>query len=212
MPALLIKNGTVVTSDSIVESDVFIIDEKIHKIEPKIKLKAEKTIDAKGMLVLPGGIDPHVHMELPLADTISSDTFETGSIAALHGGTTTIIDFAMQEKGGSLKGAVDKLLKKAKGNCACDFFFHVGVIDWNEKIRKEIFEITNKVGLPSFKAFTAYKGSVMLEYPELTELMKTVGTAEGVICVHAENGELIDSLITKNRKEKKPGTKISFFI
>src|SRR2546429_8366949 len=121
----LIRNGNIITATDNYKADILIEDEKVLVIGAKLDLEAEVTIDAKGRLVIPGGIDPHTHMELPFGGTAASDTFETGTRAAAHGGTTTIIDFAVQYRGQSLREGLDNWHKKADGNTAIDYGFHL---------------------------------------------------------------------------------------
>src|ERR1700747_430055 len=137
MSDLLIKNGTIVTATDTYEADVYVVGEKVHTIGKDLKVTASKTIDAKGCYLFPGGIDAHTHMELPFMGTYSSDDFETGTLAGLHGGTTTIIDFAIQTQGDTLGAAFNQWLEKAKKACG-DYAFHVAVTDFNEKTKAEI--------------------------------------------------------------------------
>ncbi|OFZ56516.1 MAG: dihydropyrimidinase [Bdellovibrionales bacterium RIFOXYC1_FULL_54_43] len=202
---LLITNGMVVTADKKVRADIHVLGEKIAKIAPALSRKlpanpARRVIDAKGCFVFPGGIDAHTHMELPLKETSSSDTFESGTLAALHGGTTTILDFANQVRGGTLKGALDEWHAKARGKAACDYGFHVSVTDFNERTRREIRTCMDQ-GVTSFKTFTAYKGSLMIDDRQMIEVMKEVRDAGGIVLTHAENGDLIDHLIERFRAE-----------
>jgi dihydropyrimidinase len=152
--SLLIKNGIIVTATDKYNADVYIEGEKVHTIGIGNDLssyqKASEVIDAKGCYLFPGGIDPHTHMELPFMGTYASDTFETGTLAGLHGGTTTIIDFAIQTQGKTLWEAVKEWHKKADGNSVCDYAFHLGVTDLNIKTKPEIKEIFEKEGISSF--------------------------------------------------------------
>src|SRR6266516_1980948 len=121
----VIRNGRIVTAVDDYNADILIDGEQVVMIAKKIDADADRVIDAKGRLVIPGGIDPHTHMELPFGGTSASDTFETGTRAAAHGGTTTIIDFAVQYKGESLRQALDNWNAKADGKCAIDYAFHM---------------------------------------------------------------------------------------
>ena len=184
MTTLLIKNGTIVTAADQYDADIVIENEKIKLIGLNLSdadntINADNIIDAAGCFLFPGGIDPHVHMELRLAGTVSADTFESGSRAALFGGTTTIIDFAMQEKGGSLGEALCALKAKAAGNTYCDYAFHLGVVDFHESAKAEIKQLIEDEGVPSFKVFTAYKNIVMLEDRSIAALMKEAGRHGG---------------------------------
>ena len=196
---LLIKNGTVVTASDNYKADIYIEDEKVHTIGKNLNFNANEIIDAKGCYLFPGGIDPHTHMELPFMGTCASDTFETGTIAGLYGGTTTIIDFAIQTQGKSLKSAIDEWHRKADGNTVCDYAFHMGVTDFNKNTQKEIKEICEKEGISSFKVFMAYKGVLMVDDRQIIGLMKEAGKYEGMVISHCENGDMIDELVTEEK-------------
>jgi len=198
MGTLLIKNGTVVTATDIYEADVFIVDEKIQTIGASLDLRADKTIDAEGCYLFPGGIDPHTHMELPFMGTYASDDFETGTIAGLHGGTTTIIDFAIQTQGDTLGAALTQWHEKAKGKAAGDYAFHVAVTDFNPKTKAEVKDIIEKQGVTSFKTFMAYKGALMIDDRQMVELFKELKKYGGLLTTHAENGDMVDGLIAEN--------------
>lgn len=199
MKRTLIKNGKVITASDIYHADIYIEDEKIHTIGKNLDFQADKVIDAKNCFVFPGGIDVHTHMELPFMGTYASDTFETGTLAGLHGGTTTIIDFAIQNKGESFNTTLDKWHKKADGNAVMDYAFHLGVTDLNEKTKEEIKDIILKRGVTSFKTFMAYKGALMIDDRQIIALMNEVKKYGGIVTTHAENGDLIDELIKEEK-------------
>lgn len=199
MKSILIKNGTVITATDKYNADIYIEGEKIHTIGINLQLNANEIIDAKGCYIFPGGIDPHIHMELPFMGTFASDTFETGTLAGLHGGTTTIIDFAIQSKGESFKETINKWHKKADGNATADYAFHLGVTDLNENTKKEIKEVVEKEGITSFKTFMAYKGALMIDDRQIISLMNEVKKYGGIVTTHAENGDLIDELIQEHK-------------
>ncbi len=196
---ILIKNGTVVTASDTYKADVFVVGEKVQTIGANLKETADKTIDATGCYLFPGGIDAHTHMELPFMGTFSSDDFETGTLAGLYGGTTTIIDFAIQTKGDSLNNALNQWHEKADGKAVGDYAFHVAVTDFNDKTREEIKEVIERRGVNSFKTFMAYKNVFMVDDRQLVELMKELRKQGGILTTHAENGDMIDSLIQENR-------------
>lgn len=204
MKSILIKNGRLWTASSDFVADIFVSDGKIKAIGENLseKYSADETIDATGLYVLPGGVDVHTHMELPFMGTYSSDDFETGTLAGLYGGTTTIIDFAIQSKGGSLKDCVAQWHERAGKKVVADYALHVAVTDYNDNTRREIPEII-KSGIPSFKAFMAYKGALMIDDRQLMDLLETAKTHGGLISVHAENGDMVDALIQKYRGEGK---------
>jgi dihydropyrimidinase len=199
MSTLLIKNGTVVTASEISRADVFIEGEKVKAIGTDLPLKADKTIDAQGCYLFPGGIDAHTHMELPFMGTFASDTFESGTLAGLHGGTTTIVDFAFQKQGDSLQNAMNAWHEKADGKAVGDYAFHCVVTDFNDNTRKEIEGLIKKQGVTSFKTFMAYKGALMIDDRQVVGLMKEVDKHGGIVTTHAENGDLAETLIQENR-------------
>src|SRR5450432_567451 len=148
----IIRNGQVATATDNYKADILIEDEVISVIGAKLDMEADVVIDAAGKLVIPGGIDPHTHMELPFGGTQSSDDFRTGTIAAAHGGTTTIIDFAVQNKGESLIAGLDRWHQKAAGKCAIDYGFHLITTDFEDQQVKEMHTLMDE-GVTSFKLF-----------------------------------------------------------
>src|SRR6185503_11742207 len=165
--ATLIKNGTLITASDTVQADVLIQDEKIARIEPALEMDSVKVIDATGKLILPGGVDPHVHLDLPMFDTVSSDDHYTGHKAAAFGGTTTAMDFVplSQRDGdwgeGDFKYSVDLWMKKAE-KAAIDYSFHMNLTKFNEKIAREI-PLLREMGIQTLKVFTAYNGRLRLD-------------------------------------------------
>ncbi len=200
--SILIKNGHIITAADNFTADIFIEGETISAIGKNLNVQADETIDAGGMLVFPGGIDPHVHLDLPFMGTFSADNYETGTRAALHGGTTTVIDFAIQTQGKSLHDAFDTWQKKSVGNALGDHSYHLAVTDFNANTRKEVREIIEQ-GITSFKVFMAYKGALMVDDGQLVGLMQEVKECGGMVTVHATNGDMIDGLIAKHRAEGK---------
>ena len=201
--SILIKNGRIITADADYTADIFIDDETIHTIGKSLSVKADKEIDATGKLIFPGGIDPHVHLDMPFMGTFSSDTHETGTKAALFGGTTTVIDFVLQKQGHSLKEALAEWNSRAKGNAVGDYSFHMAVTDFNENTKKEIKTMVEEEGITSFKTFMAYKGALMIDDRQMVGLMEEVRLQGGMVTVHATNGDMIDYLIAKHRGEGK---------
>jgi dihydropyrimidinase len=193
----LIKNGRIITATDEYIADILIEDETIKAIGKDMAIQGDHLIDATGMLVLPGGIDPHVHLEMPFMGTFSSDTYETGTRAALHGGTTTVIDFILQKQGDSLRAALDEWSGRATGNAIGDYSFHMAVTDFNESTKKEIKEMISE-GITSFKTFMAYKGALMIDDRQMIGLMEEVKAQGGMVTVHATNGDMIDYLVQKN--------------
>lgn len=199
MSSLLIRNAKVVTATDLYDADIYIENEKVQAIGANLPHQATKTLDASGCFVFPGGIDPHTHMELPFMGTFASDTFESGTLAGLHGGTTTIIDFAIQTQGDTLVSAVNRWHEMAKGKAVGDYAFHMGVTDFNPKTRAEIREISEGHGIRSYKVFMAYKGALMVDDRQIIQLMEETKKYKGMVIAHCENGDLVDDLIAKNR-------------
>src|SRR5215213_1988066 len=156
--SILIKNGRVITADADYVADIFVEGETISTIGKNLDVKADKEIDASGKLVFPGGIDPHVHLDMPFMGTFSSDNYETGTRAALFGGTTMVIDFILQKQGHSLHEALSEWKGRSDNNCVGDYSFHMAVTDFNQNTCKEVGQIINEEGISSFKTFMAYKG------------------------------------------------------
>ena len=201
--SLLIKNGRIITADADYIADIFIEGETISTIGKNLDVKADTVIDAAGKLVMPGGIDPHVHLDMPFMGTFSSDSYETGTRAALHGGTTMVIDFILQTQGKSLQHALDDWKSRSDNNAVGDYSFHMAVTDFNDDTKKEIKTFIEEYGITSFKTFMAYKGALMIDDRQMIGLMEEVKKNGGLINVHATNGDMIDYLVQKHRSEGK---------
>ena len=201
--SILIKNGRIITAADDYVADIFIEGETISAIGKNLPMQADTTIDATGKLVFPGGIDPHVHLDMPFMGTFSSDTHETGTRAALFGGTTTVIDFVLQKQGHSLKEALADWNSRARGTTVGDYSFHMAVTDFNDGTKAEIREMVEEEGITSFKTFMAYKGALMIDDSQMIGLMQEVKKQGGMVTVHATNGDVIDFLVAKHRKEGK---------
>ena len=201
--SILIKNGRVVTVDSDSIADIYIEGESIVAVGKNLQHQADTVIDASGKLVIPGGIDPHVHLEMPFMGTFSSDNYETGTRAALFGGTTMVIDFILQKQGSSLKAALDEWKGRSDGNAVGDYSFHMAVTDYNSETKKEIKKMIEEEGITSFKTFMAYKGALMIDDRQMIGLMEEVKKHGGIINVHATNGDMIDYLVQKFKDEGK---------
>lgn len=198
--SVLIKNGRVVTAESDYHADIYTEGESIVAIGKDLPYEADKTINAKGKLIFPGGIDPHVHLDMPFMGTFSSDDYTTGTRAALFGGTTMVIDFILQTQGDTLKNALKTWQGRSKGKAVGDYSFHMAVTDFNPKVAKEVVHMIEKEGITSFKTFMAYKGALMIDDGQMVQLMKVVKENGGLVTVHATNGDVIDTLIAKNLK------------
>src|SRR5688572_343582 len=204
--SVLIKNGRVITAVDDYEADVFIERDTVTMIGKNLPVKADKVIDAKGRYLIPGGIDPHTHLDLPFGGTSSSDDFETGTIAAAHGGTTTIIDFAVQYKDQALSQALDVWHQKADGKAAIDYGFHLICTDLPDSRLGEMKDCIRS-GVTSFKLFMAYPGVFLVDDGTIYKAMTTAAEAGGLICMHAENGVVIDVLVKKALAEGKTAPK-----
>jgi dihydropyrimidinase len=201
--SIIIKNARILTASEDFLGDIFIEGEKVKAVGKDLPYAADKILDATGKVVFPGGIDPHVHLDMPFMGTFSSDSYETGTRAALHGGTTTVIDFVLQTQGKSLQHALDQWRGRSDGNCYSDYSFHIAVTDFNPETRKEIGLMVEREGITSFKTFMAYKGALMIDDGQMVDLMQEVKRFGGMVTVHATNGEMIDRLIDKFRAEGK---------
>jgi dihydropyrimidinase len=190
----VIRNGRIVTAVDDYNADLLIEDGRISMIAKTIDFEADRVIDAKGRLVIPGGIDPHTHMELPFGGTFASDDFETGTIGAAHGGTTTIIDFAVQSRGQSLNQAFDTWMAKAEGKTSIDYGFHLICTDLPDDRLPEMRGMIDQ-GVTSFKLFMAYPGVFLVDDATIYKAMQTAGANGGLICMHAENGVVIDAIV-----------------
>jgi dihydropyrimidinase len=193
----LIKNGTIATAADVYNADVLIEDERVSLIGTDLtKLGSfDKTIDASGRYVIPGGIDPHTHLDMPFGGTKSADDFETGTRAAAFGGTTCIIDFAIQPQKGSLRQGLDDWHQKAEGKACIDYAFHMIARDIDKESLAEMDRLVKQEGVPSFKLFTAYPGVFLVDDASIFRAMQKTGENGGLICMHAENGPVIDVLI-----------------
>ncbi|MBI2764231.1 MAG: dihydropyrimidinase [Chloroflexi bacterium] len=189
----LITNGTIVTADGSYSADVLVDGETIAAIGAGMAgmVQADEIIDAAGKYVIPGGIDVHTHMELPFGGTFAKDTFETGTRAAAFGGTTTIVDFAVQSRGKSLREGLDAWHAKAQGNAVIDYGFHMIMSDVNDDSLKEMDTLVAE-GVPDFKLFTAYPGVFFSDDGAIFRAMQQTGRNGGLIMMHAENGLAID--------------------
>ena len=192
--SVLIKNGRIVTATDDYHADIYVNDDKIDLIGKNLQLDADVVVDAAGKLVIPGGIDPHTHLELPFGGTTTSDTFETGTRAAAFGGTTCIIDFAVQMKGQSSLEALETWHAKAAGETAIDYAFHMILTDMPETRTKEMRALADE-GVTSYKMFMAYPGAMMSDDGTIFRAMRQAGEDGTLICMHAENGVVIDELI-----------------
>lgn len=193
--AILIKNADIITGEIQRYGDILIEDGIIKQISEHIQLPTTEYIEynAVGKYLIPGGIDPHVHLSLPSNHGLSSDNFETGSIAALFGGTTTIIDFVTPGKNESLISALEQRQAEIK-NCYCDYALHMSITSWQNNYTSEIETCVKEDGIPSFKIYLAYKDSIGLEDEYFFKVLEELSKHKAMIMIHAENGDLIKHL------------------
>ncbi len=192
--SLLIKNGRIVTAVDDYRADIFVEDQTISLIGASLDIAADQVIDASGKLVIPGGIDPHTHMDMPFGGTTSADDFETGTRAAAHGGTTTIIDFAIQQKGKSTLEALEIWHGKAASKTSIDYGFHMIVTDMADDRLWELSRLRDE-GITSYKLFMAYPGVLYVDDGTLFRAMRKAGEDGTMVCMHAENGIVIDEIV-----------------
>ena len=204
--SLLIKNGRVITAVDDYKGDIFVESEQVNLIGKNLDVKADRVIDAHDKYVIPGGIDPHTHLDMPFAGTVSADDFETGTRAAAHGGTTTLIDFAIQTKGRSTLEALETWHKKAEGKTAIDYGFHMIITDLEDDRVPEMRTLADE-GVTSYKLFMAYPGVLYVDDGTLFRAMRKAGEDGTVICMHAENGIVIDEIVKSALAEGKTGPK-----
>jgi dihydropyrimidinase len=203
----VIRNGTVVTATDTFAADVGINAGKISAIAASLPAEnAGKVLDARGYYLFPGGIDVHTHLDMPFGGTTSSDDFETGTIAAAFGGTTTLIDFAIQYNGQTLRHAFDTWMKKAEGKAVADYAFHCIITDISSAQLEEMGQLVRE-GVSSFKLFMAYPGVFMLDDASIFRAMSQAAKHGGLICMHAENGGAIDVLVQRALAEGKRAPK-----
>src|SRR6202166_1022491 len=203
----IIANGRVATATDTYTSDVAISDGKISALGQSLPRENAKTIiDAKGKYVFPGGIDVHTHLDMPFGGTTSADDFETGTRAAAFGGTTTLIDFAIQYKGQTLRTAFDTWMKKASSKAVCDYAFHCIITELADAQLEEMNALTRE-GVTSFKLFMAYPGVFMLDDASIFKALRATSKNGGLVCMHAENGGAIDVIVQQALAEGKKAPK-----
>lgn len=201
---LCIKNGVLVSPEGTKKADLWIEGGKI--INAPENLERFEAYDAKGCYVFPGFIDSHTHLQMPLGGGVwTADDFETGTAAALSGGTTTIIDFATQDKGHTLNQALEAWHSRAGGHCSCDYGFHMAITDWNEKTKSEIRDMFD-AGISSFKTYMAYD-NLRISDGALLEVLKETAALGGIVGVHCELGDIVNNNIKRLLSEGRTGVK-----
>ena len=203
MSTVLIQNGTIVNADASVKADLLIDGAVIKEVRAGIPASAaDKVVDATGLLVLPGGIDAHTHLDMPFGGTKSADDFETGTRAAAIGGTTTIVDFAIQAKGTKMRTALDTWWKKAEGKACIDYGLHMIVTDLPDAGLEDMDDMVRE-GVASFKLFMAYPNVLMVDDATIFKALKQTAKNGALICMHAENGSVIDVIVQQALAEGK---------
>jgi dihydropyrimidinase len=203
----IIKNGTIITATDTTRADLGINGEKVSAIAAQLPAEnATNIIDAANHFLLPGGIDVHTHLDMPFGGTTSADDFQTGTTAAAFGGTTTLIDFAIQYKGQTLRHAFDTWMKKAHDKATIDFAFHCIITDLGSAQLEEMGQLIRE-GVTSFKLFMAYPGVFMLDDASIFKAMREAAKHSGLICMHAENGGAIDVIVQQALAEGKRAPK-----
>ena len=196
----VIKNGIVVTASDTYPGDVLIENGVISQIGNNLPITGAEVIDAKGCYLFPGGVDPHTHLDMPFGGTVTKDDYATGTIAAAYGGTTTVIDFCLTNKGKSLKSAIETWHEKAKDKAVIDYGFHLQIVEMNENVLNELPQLIEK-GITSLKVFMAYKHQFQADDETLFRTMVAAKELGALVMVHAENGDVIDYLVKKALQE-----------
>lgn len=191
----LIRGGTVVTAASRVAADVLIDGEHIAAVAPSIDESDARVVDAGGKLILPGGVDVHTHLDMPLDEGLrTADDFQSGTVAAACGGTTTVVDYVTPARGEPMRSALETWMSRAAGRAVVDYGFHVTVAAAPPGVEAEMTALV-EAGVPSFKVFMAYPGRLMLDDGEIFRVLRHAGRIGALVCLHAENGTVIDVLV-----------------
>jgi dihydropyrimidinase len=199
---LLIQDGVVVNADRTMDADVLIEGGTIREVRAGVDPQGHTVVDAAGLLVLPGGIDAHTHLDMPFGGTTSADDFETGTRAAAIGGTTTIVDFAIQAKGTKMRTALDAWWKKAEGKVCIDYGLHMIVTDLGTSGLEDMDDMVSE-GVASFKLFMAYPNVLMVDDATIFKALQQTSKNGALICMHAENGSVIDVIVQQALAEGK---------
>ncbi len=203
MSTVLIQNGTIVNADSTVNADLLIDGATIKEIRAGVPASsADKVVDARGLLLLPGGIDAHTHLDMPFGGSQSADDFLTGTRAAAIGGTTTIVDFAIQARGTKMRDALDTWWKKAQGKACIDYGLHMIVTDLGDAGLEDMDDLVRE-GVASFKLFMAYPNVLMVDDATIFKALRQTAKNGALICMHAENGSVIDVIVQQALAEGK---------
>ena len=206
--SILIKNGLVVSASETVAADVLIDGSTIREIRPDMAPAGHTVIDATGLLVMPGGIDVHTHLDMPFGGTVTADDYLTGTQAAAVGGTTSVIDFALQSHGHTMREALDTWLGKSRGKACVDYSLHMAITDLDPHGTGGSFGLDEmdalvREGITSFKLFMAYPGVLMIDDGLMFKVMQRAAKLGALCCIHAENGAAIDVVVTQMIAEGK---------
>jgi len=204
---IVLKGGKVITAVDSYYSDVRIEGEKIVSIGSNIEKPEDEIIVIDGCYIIPGGIDTHTHFDLDVGSTVTADNFESGTKAAIIGGTTTILDYATQVKGQTLKEALKGQHAKSQGVCFCDYGFHMGITEWNDDIAEEMKDMINE-GVTSFKLYMAYKNNLQVDDGVIFNALRRSREVGGLIGFHCENGDIIEVLV---KEAKLAGNKTPYY-
>lgn len=198
---IVLRGGTIVTAVDYYKADVRMEGEKVVAIGKEIILPEDIILDVEGYLLLPGGVDAHTHFDLPVGNTVTADDFTSGTQGAIMGGTTTIIDYATQFKGQTLKEALDNWHAKTQGACYADYGFHMAITDWNDKIADEIDWLSESAGVASIKLYMAYKNLLQVDDNILFQALIKSKQCGILVCIHCENGDMIYNLVKQYRSQ-----------
>lgn len=195
---LLVKNGTLVTGETQQKADLLLEEGRIARVAPHLEDSGAETLDAAGCLVFPGFIDAHTHLDMECAAGFTADDFETGTRAALAGGTTTVVDFATQDKGQTLEQGLKAWEQKARGKAMCDYGFHMAITDWNEDIPEQMADMCRR-GITSFKLYLAYD-NLRLTLEQVEQVLSAAAKLGAVVCAHCEDGDDVDAGIARQKE------------
>ena len=192
---VLIRGGTMVTAADVTRADILVEGEQVVAVGTNLGSAGAEVVEAGGKLIFPGGIDPHTHLDMPFGGTVTADDFLTGTIAAAAGGTTTIVDFALQSRGDSLRNGLATWHVKAEGKAVIDYGFHIAVNDLNDQVLGELADVVRDEGVTSFKLFQAYKGILQVDDATILRTMQRARQVGALVMAHCENGDVIQVLV-----------------